>query len=191
LDGSGTDAGFHVISRTLAAAGNATSVVIGTFAAGHAYWDNTSAFIPQPTSAITGTITPTVTEVDIVTGGNTLIITLTDDTWIAAGPASFDLQRDEIIAGVTSAQGEALGWNLVPKVLQSLGGVVRTSDTVVTITWDPFPTYDITATETITVTVPATATVGAISTVAAPTFTVSPFGAGEEFPFVGGGYYPQ
>ena len=127
-----------------------------------------------PASAVlTGTITASVTEADIVAGGKTLIITLTGDTWIAAGAGSFDLQRDEIIAGVTSAQSEALGWNLVPKVLQSLAGVVRTSDTVVTITWDAFATYDITAQETITVTVPSTAVVGAGAIVATPTFTVS------------------
>ena len=172
-ENAGTDASFHVISRTLAAAGDATSVAFGTFAAGHAYWALTLAFIPQPVSALTGTITASVNETDIVTGGKTLIITLTDDNWIAAGVGSFDLQRDEIIAGVDSAQGETLGWNLVPQALQSLGGVIRTSDTVVTITWDAFATYDITATETITNTVPSTATVGAISTVSTPTFDIT------------------
>lgn len=138
----------------------------------------TLIFATPVTAVISGTITASVTETDIVTGGKTLIITLTGDTWIAAGAGSFDLQRDEIIAGVTSAQSEAAGWNLVPKVLQTLAGVVRTSDTVVTITWDAFATYNITATETITVTVPSTAVVGANTIVATPTFTVSPVGAG-------------
>ena len=132
-----------------------------------------AAFKLLPTAAITGTITASVTEADIVAGGKTLIITLTNDKWIAAGAGSFDLQRDEIIAGVTSAQSEALGWNLVPKVLQSVTDVVRTSDTVVTITWNAFATYNITATETITVTVPSTAVVSANSSIATPTFTVS------------------
>ena len=125
-------------------------------------------------AVITGTITASVTEADIVAGGKTLIITLTGDTWIAAGAGSFDLQRDEIIAGVDSGQSETFGWDLVPKVLQSLGGVVRTSDTVVTITWDAFATYNITATETITVTVPGTAVVLGGSLVATPTFTITP-----------------
>ncbi len=129
-------------------------------------------------AAITGTITPTATEADIVTGGKTLIITLTGDTWIAAGALSFDLQRDEIIAGVDSAQSEATGWDLVPKATQSLGGVVRTSDTVVTITWDAFATYNITATETITVTVPGTALTGGSPLVATPTFTVTATASG-------------
>ncbi len=127
------------------------------------------------TAALTGTIVASVTEADIVAGGKTLIITLTGDTWIAAGAGSFDLQRDEIIAGVDSAQSEALGWDLVPKALQSLGGVVRTSDTVATITWDAFATYNITAQETITVTVPGTALTGTTPIVATPTFTIDIF----------------
>lgn len=133
---------------------------------------------PTVSAAISGTITASVNESDIVTGGKTLIITLTGDTWIAAGGASFDLQRQNIINGVTSAQAEATGWNLVPKALQSLAGVVRTSNTVVTITWDAFATYNITAQETITVTVPGTALVGANALVATPTFTVSVSAAG-------------
>ncbi len=124
-------------------------------------------------AVVTGTIVPTATEADIVAGGKTLIITLTGDTWIAAGALSFDLQRQNIINGVDSAQGETFGWNLVPQAAQSVGGVVRTSDTVVTITWDAFATYDITATETITVTVPATAVTGGNAIVATPTFSIT------------------
>jgi hypothetical protein len=167
------------------AAGGGVGIVTATCAGtttGATTWDHDTAvnsqsihlgIPPLMTAAITGTITSSVTEADIVTGGKTLIITLTDGQWIAAGAASFDLQRDEIIAGCDSAQSETLGWDLVPKALQSLGGVVRTSDTVVTITWDPFATYNITAMETITVTVPGTALVGGVGAVATPTFTVA------------------
>ena len=147
------------------------------------------ALIPAISAAITGTITASVNEEDIVTGGKTLIITLTDDNWIAAGAASFDLQRDEIIAGCDSAQSEALGWDLVPKALQSLSGVVRTSATVVTITWDAFATYDITANETITVTVPATAVIGGVAAVATPTFIITATVTDAPMPYLGGGYY--
>ena len=128
------------------------------------------------TAAITGTAQPSITEADVVTGGKTIIITLTGDTWIAAGAGSFDLQRDEIIAGIDSAQSEATGWDLVPKALQSLGGVVRTSDTVVTVTLDAFATYNITAPETITVTVPGTALTGTVAIIATPTFSVTAVG---------------
>ena len=125
------------------------------------------------TAALTGTATASITEADIVTGGKTTIITLTGDTWIAAGALSFDLQRQAIIDGHLSAQSELLGWNLVPRALQGVAGVVRTSNTVVTVTWDAFPTYNITATETITVTVPAAALVLGGAVVASPTFAIT------------------
>ncbi len=128
--------------------------------------------------ALTGTITASVTEADIVAGGKTIILTLTNDTWIAAGALSFDLQRANIINGIDSAQSELLGWNAVVKVLQSVGGVVRTSDTVVTITLDAFPTYNITAQETITATIPGTALTSGSPLIATPTFTVDTTGGG-------------
>lgn len=130
------------------------------------------------TAAITGTITSSATESDIVTGGKTIIITLTGDTWVVAAGSAFDNQRDEIISGLDSAQSEANGWDAVVKAGQGVAGVVRTSDTVVTITLDAFASYDITATETITVTVPSTAVAGGVAIVATPTFTVSAVAAG-------------
>jgi hypothetical protein len=125
------------------------------------------------TAALTGTVT-TATEADIVAGGKTIILTLTNDTWIAAGGASFDLQRQNIINGLTSAQSEVLGWNLIPKLSQGVAGVVRTNNTTVTITLDAFPTYNITANETITATIPGTALSGGSAVVASPTFTITP-----------------
>lgn len=131
-------------------------------------------------AVITGTVT-TAVESDIVAGGKTIIITLTGDTWIAAGAGSFDLQRDEIIAGLDSAQSELLGWDNTVKALQAVTGVVRTSDTVVTITLDAQATYSITSNETITVTVPATAVSGGNAIVASPTFTVTNEGAADVY----------
>lgn len=169
-------------------AGGGVGIVTATCAGtstGATVWDHDTAancqsvhlgVPPLPTAAITGTITSSVNEADVVAGGKTLVITLTDDSWIPAGAGSFDLQRDEILAGIDSAQSEATGWDAVPKVNQALGGIVRTSGTVVTITWDAFATYNITAQETITVTIPGTAVVSGKSTVATPTFTVSPTG---------------
>lgn len=128
-------------------------------------------------ATLSGTVTASITEADIVTGGKTIILTLTGDTWIAAGALSFDLVRQDIIDGLDSAQSELLGWDNVVKALQNVTGVVRTSDTVVTITLDAQATYDITATETITATVPASALTGAVAIVATPTFTVAPVAA--------------
>ena len=137
----------------------------------------TSPLLRAATSAaLTGTAVGGITESDIVAGGKTIIITLTGDTWVAAG-ATFDAQRQNIINGMTSAQSEALGWNNVVKALQGVAGVVRTSNTVVTITLDAQITYDITATETVTVTVPGTAVSLGNSIVATPTIQVTASGA--------------
>jgi hypothetical protein len=129
------------------------------------------------TAALTGTVTATITETDIVTGGKTIILTLSGDTWVAAG-GTFDGQRANIIAGLDSAQSEGTGWDAVVKVLQGVAGVVRTSNTVVTITLDAQATYNITAQETITATIPGTALTLGGAVVATPTFTVDPVGGG-------------
>ncbi len=122
-------------------------------------------------AVLSGTITASTVAADIVAGGKTIILTLTGDTWVAAG-ATFDGQRQNIINGMTSAQSELLGWNNVVKALQGVAGVVRTTDFIVTITLDAQITYSITAQETITVTIPATALNLGLAVVAAPTFTV-------------------
>ena len=124
------------------------------------------------TCTVTGTVTASINEADIVTGGKTVILTLIGDTWVTAG-ATFDAQRQNIINGMDSAQSEAGGWDAKVKALQGVAGVVRTSNTVVTITLDAQAAYDITATETITVTVPSTALTGAVQIVTSPTFTVA------------------
>src|SRR4051812_28409505 len=87
----------------------------------------------------------------------------------------FDDVRQNIINGIDSAQAEATGWDAVVKTAIPLTSVVRTSDTVVTITLPAVGTYDITADETVTVTVPATALAGASAIVATPTFSVAAF----------------
>lgn len=84
----------------------------------------------------------------------------------------FDDIRADIIAGLDSAQSEAAGWDAKVKANIPVANVVRTSDTVVTITLQAQADYDITAQETITVTVPASAVAGAAQIVATPTFTV-------------------
>ena len=51
------------------------------------------------TVTLSGTVTTTITEADIVTGGRTIILTLSGDTWVASGTA-FDAQRQFIIDGL-------------------------------------------------------------------------------------------
>lgn len=132
---------------------------------------------PVPSIALTGTSAPTITEADVVTGGKTIILTVTNDTWVTTG-ATFDAQRQNIINGIDSAQAEATGWDAEVKAKQGVAGVVRTSDTVVTITLDAQAAYNITATETITATIPATALTGNAQVVASPTFTITSTASG-------------
>jgi len=123
-------------------------------------------------AALTGAATDAITEADVVAGDKEIIITLTDDTWVA-DDGTFDGQRQNIINGMDSAQSEGTGWDAEVKAKEVVGAVVRTSDTVVTITLTAQAAYDITATETITVTIPGTALVGAEEIEAAPTFDVT------------------
>ena len=133
-------------------------------------------------AAISGTAVPTITETDVVTGGETIIITLTGDTWVAAG-ATFDAQRQNIIDGLDSAQVEATGWNTEVRDKEVVTAVLRTSDTVATITLTASAAYDITATETITATIPNTALVTSTGDITgAPTFTVTAVSAGLVIP---------
>lgn len=123
-------------------------------------------------AALTGTALPSLTEAQVVAGGETIIITLTNDTWVAAG-AAFNAIRQDIIDGLDSAQSETTGWNAEVRDKEVVGAVVRTSDTVVTITLTAAPAYDITQeSETITVTVPASAVVGGSAITATPTLEV-------------------
>ncbi len=121
--------------------------------------------------ALTGTVT-TATETDIRGGGKTIVLTLTNESWVTAG-ATFDGQRQNIINGIDSAQAEVGGWDAVVKATQSVGGVVRTSNSVVTITLDGFGAYSISANETVTATVPGSALALGAPLTASPTFTIT------------------
>lgn len=134
--------------------------------------------VPIPQAIISGTAIASITESDVVTGGKTIIITLVGDEWIAAGAGSFDLQRLNIIQGLDSAQSEALGWNLQVRDTEVATAVVRTSNTVVTITLSASALYDITTQETITVTVPGTAVLLGSVINGLPAFTVDTASSG-------------
>jgi hypothetical protein len=124
------------------------------------------------TAALTGTAANGLTEAEIVAGGETIIITLTGDAWIAAG-STFEAQRQAIIDGLDAAASPATGWNNEVRDNLAVTAVVRTSDTVVTITLSAQAAYDIASSETVTVTVPALALEGGVAAVASPTFSVS------------------
>lgn len=84
----------------------------------------------------------------------------------------FNDARQAIINGLDSAQAEGTGWDAVVKAGLAVTAVVRTSDTIVTITLSAFGSYNITAQETITVTIPAAALTSGGPTAGTPTFTI-------------------
>lgn len=132
-------------------------------------------FVPSAavTGVLSGTTVPTITETDVVNGGKTTIITLTGDTWVAAG-ATFNAQRQAIIDGFDAASSPTNGWNNEVRDNEVVTAVVRTSDTVVTITWTAAASYDISATETITNIIPNAALVTSTGDITStPTFTVT------------------
>ncbi len=134
--------------------------------------------VSAESAAISGTATANITEDDLTAGGKTIIITTTNDTWVASG-ATFDAQRQNIINGLDAASSPTSGWNNEVRDNEVVTAVARTSDTVVTITLTAQASYDITAQETITVTVPNTALVTSTSDIiGSPTFTVDPVTAG-------------
>lgn len=111
----------------------------------------------------------------LLIGGETIIITLTNETWLAAGtgPIGSIANTQSIIDGLDSAQSETFGWNAEVRDKLPISSVVRTSDTIATITLGPHPDYDITVDEIITVTVPASALTAAAELIATPTFTIT------------------
>jgi hypothetical protein len=121
---------------------------------------------------LTGTAIPVISEAQVFAGGKTIIINLSEDTWVAAG-ATFDAQRQAIINGLDSDQSYATGWNAEVRDNMAVTAVVRTSDTVVTITLPVSAVYAIDANETVTVTVPASALVGGVEAVATPTIGIT------------------
>jgi len=136
-----------------------------------AFDPNAFEFDDTVTASLTGTALSNLTEQALVDGGRTIIITLANDTWVAAG-STFDAQRQNIIDGLVSAQSEANGWNAERSNI-SVTAVVRDSDTQVTITLPALANYDITANEVITATVPASALTGGSELVAGQTVTIT------------------
>lgn len=110
---------------------------------------------------VSGTAIPSLTDGEVVAGGETIILTLINDTWITEPNFSL-FARVPILRGpgLDSAQSEVTGWDAEVKAKEVAGAVVRTSNTVVTITLSAAAAYSITANETITSWSPALAMLG-------------------------------
>lgn len=139
------------------------------------------------TAAVTGTATDTIDESDIVSGGETLILTLTGETWVTVG-STFNSERQNIINGINGDDDDQLRSGL------DVTDVVRTSDTIVTITLSAIPGYDISSQIEYEITIPATALTGGNAIVATPTFTVDTTvqaSSGVKIRRLGGVYYAR
>jgi hypothetical protein len=128
-------------------------------------------------SVTSGTaVTAPPTEADIVTGGKTIILTLTGDTFVAG-----TVSEDGIAAGSDSDQAASgTNWDsLIKTDLDNTDVVLSVGDTVATITLPAYATYDISAAETITWTIPsASLTTSTSDIISSPTFTISPVVSG-------------
>ena len=125
-------------------------------------------------AAVTGTAAAGLTEADVVTGGKTVIITLTNDTWAATLGADNSV-TDAFIAGFDSNQSNGSGWNnTVRDGSLTFGDVTRDSDTQVTVVLPATAGYDTDSDETITITLDATTLVTSSSDITAtPTLSVT------------------
>ncbi len=77
-----------------------------------------------------------------------------------------------MIDAIDSSGVEGTGWDVVVKASLTFNEVVRTSDTVVTITLPAHAGYDITSSETVSLIVPNAAVVGVSAILASPTFSI-------------------
>lgn len=136
--------------------------------------------LTYPTIAMTGTaISGGVTEAQIIAGGETIILTLTNGTWAASGTV-FNALRQGFLDGLTSSSSGTYSFRTAVAANCAVTDVVRTSSTVVTITLDAAAAYGIVADDTVTVTIPSGAVVysngytayGTFQPVT-PTFTVT------------------
>lgn len=111
--------------------------------------------------ALTGTaISGGVTEEMIVDGGETVIITLTGDTW-ALLLGDNNAITTAFLAAITGDLADAAGWNAEVALVH--GDLVRTSATILTLTLPASGSYVITSgNETVTVAPQAAALTGGI-----------------------------
>ena len=131
---------------------------------------NIAGYAVEAIAQVSGDILGSL-ETEIVTGGRTLLITLTYDVWAAAG-VPFNAIRQDIIDGITASATPANGWNNEVRDKESVTSVQRTSDTVVTITFTGAAAYNVAVSESVQVTVPGSALEGGDPIIATPVFSV-------------------
>jgi len=127
------------------------------------------------TIALTGTaVSGGVLESEIVTGGETVIITISGDTWVPTIGANNAITT-AFLAAITGNLADAAGFNAEVALVH--GNLVRTSATVLTLTLPATAGYSITTgNEIVTVDPPASSSVDGTSKGQAPqsaSFTIT------------------
>jgi hypothetical protein len=125
---------------------------------------------------LTGTFVPSLAEAVVVSTGGTVIVTLTDDTFIAAGtgPIGTTAQSQAFIDGLVASTTPINGWNnTIRDVLVPATDLSRDSDTQATFTIPATAGYDVGSNETITCTIPeAILVTSGANIVATPAFQI-------------------
>ena len=140
----------------------------------------------NPSATISGSaVTALTTEANIVAGGKTIIITLIDDTW-EDDVVSTKTKREALVECLSADVDPNNKWKSVKTAINTLidsgnpNIIVRTSDSVVTITLPAVTGYDISDDQTIKFTLKGgldeneKLTVENIGIVAPPAFTIKP-----------------
>lgn len=131
--------------------------------------------IESQSASISGTVTTAATESDIVSGGKSLIITLQDDIWTSdiESQSNINTLVDNIEDSASSA-----AWDVVQTALKaSPANIVRTSDTVLTITLPPAAAYVLGSDQTINVKIPPELLTSSSANLTAGSFTVKAISA--------------
>ena len=129
------------------------------------------------TCVVTGTITPSATEGEMVAGSKTAIVTLTSAEFTTdVGDDHQD--TEDFLDGFDSNKSEAAGWNVeVRDALADLADngtdeVTRDSATQCTVVFPAFASFDISESETVTVTIPASALISDDPIICTETFQI-------------------
>jgi hypothetical protein len=93
---------------------------------------------------LTGTALASITETDVVTGGKTIIATVTNAIWAA------DLSTTGILAGLSGGTS----WNTNVRDVLAYAMLTRDTDHQATLVLPAAPSYDISTTDTVTWTFP-------------------------------------
>lgn len=116
------------------------------------------------TAVLSGTMISTpVSETDILSGGKTLTITLSDGQWVTDIKTN-ETKRTALFSGL-AASTDATAWAKVVSALKTAGqtAIERTNNYTVTITLPAVAGYNIAANQYVTMTIPATCMIGGIA----------------------------